>query len=144
MLSHVSMKEIEQQIEKNQYVAIVPVGTSMWPFIKNKSQSVVLKKIDRTPKLYDVVFFKRESGAYVLHRVIDFNNDNLIVCGDSQYYTEEVEVSKVIAIMEGFYEGKKYIACDDAKYLKRVKKWYSRKFLRKISLKLYHLRNKIN
>ena len=135
------MQEIadyKSQIEKNNVIAFVPGGNSMWPILKNKKQSVIVQKKQSRLKKFDVGFYQRDNGAFVLHRVMQVTPDGYIMCGDSQLVFEKVKEENVFGVMEGFYQGKKYISCDDKKYLRKVDRWFRRKTIRKWRLKLFY------
>lgn len=122
---------------------VVPNGNSMWPFIKNHKQTVVIEKLKGDLELLDVILFKREDGSLVLHRLIDFKDNLLTVCGDSQLMPERIKTDSVIGIMTGFYKGKKLVSSRNPKYLKKVRRWYKRKNYRKFRIKIYFLVQRI-
>lgn len=119
-------------------LVFVPGGNSMWPFIKNKKSSVVISVPKQEPVKWDVIFFQRKNGEYVLHRIIEVCSNGYIVAGDSQNYSEFVDKQNVLGILEGYYVNKKYISVNNAKYKKRVKRWYARPFLKKTKIKLFY------
>lgn len=63
-------------------VVIEPCGVSMLPFLKEGRDSVRLVKPNRAPEKYDIVLY-RVRDEYVLHRIIGFDGDNYIICGDN-------------------------------------------------------------
>ena len=110
-------------LEKNGILGFVTHGNSMWPFIKNKKTSViVLKKEDRL-SLYDVAFYVRPNGDYVLHRVLKVLDGGYSVRGDSQLDIEFVPENSVIGVLSGYYKGKKYIDCESQDYKDAVISW---------------------
>lgn len=130
-------------LEEKGVITFVPSGFSMWPFIKNRSQTVIIQKISAPLKMFDVVFYKRADGSLVLHRIIEVGQDFFIVRGDSQRnYTERINKQDVLGVMTGFYKGKKLINSQNEKYLKRVKRWYKNGFFTKLKLKLFYLKLK--
>lgn len=132
----------EKLLKENGVLSIVPKGNSMWPFIKNKKNSVIIKSVLEELSIYDVIFYKRESGQEVLHRIIGFKDDDYIVSGDSLIQREIVKKENVFGVMQGYYKNKKYIDAKDQKYLAKVKKWYeSKKRARKI--KCFNFRTKV-
>ena len=140
------MQEIadyKSQIEKNNVIAFVPGGNSMWPILKNKKQSVIVQKKQARLKKFDVGFYQRDNGAFVLHRVMQVIDGGYVMCGDSQFNTEKVKEENVFGVMEGFYQGKKYIEVTNPKYIKRVKSWYLHKFRRKVRLKMFYFSNRV-
>ncbi|WP_243113295.1 S24/S26 family peptidase [Romboutsia sp. Marseille-P6047] len=77
-------------------------GYSMNPFLKNNRDSVILE----SPRGYklrrgDIVFIKRKSDEYVLHRIFKIINDKaFIMNGDAQVSLELVEFTQVIAVVK--------------------------------------------
>lgn len=63
-------------------VVIEPRGISMLPFLKEGRDSVRLVRPTAGPRKYDIVLY-RVRDEYVLHRIIGFDGDNYIICGDN-------------------------------------------------------------
>ena len=88
----------------------------MYPLLRNGVDCVVLTKIDRLKK-YDIPLYKRDNGAFVLHRIVKIKNGSLYLAGD---YGTDIEYpvfpSQAIAVVKGFYRGDKYISCDQFWY----------------------------
>ena len=63
-------------------VIIEPRGISMLPFLKEGRDSVRLVSPTAAPRKYDIVLY-RVRDEYVLHRIIGFDGDNYIICGDN-------------------------------------------------------------
>ena len=135
--------DYKTELEKNGAIAFVPGGNSMWPTLKNRAQSVVIRRKTQRLKPFDVAFYLRDNGAFVLHRVMETIDGGYIMCGDSQLVTERVKEDGVFGVMEGFYHGKKYVEVTDARYVARVKRWYSRKRWRKFRLKIFHFGQRV-
>ncbi len=135
--------KILQELNSKKAVAFVPSGNSMWPFFKNHKSTVVLSADISSLKLFDVILFSRKSGEPVLHRIIDINGDTFTVSGDSQLFTEKVEKKDVHAVMIEFYRGATPVSAFDNKYIKKVKKWYKRKLIRRIKIHFFYLGVKI-
>lgn len=132
-------------IEKFGEISFVPRGNSMWPTLKHRGQSVIVRKKGEGERLkrFDVALYKRGADVYVLHRVMNPAEGGYVICGDSQFTLERVDESAVFGVMVGFYKGKKFIPVTDEKYIRRVEKWYKRKKTRKLRLKLFFLRVRI-
>ncbi len=143
MYNSVIMNDYKLELEKNGVLGFVPGGNSMWPTLKNAGQSVVVLKKTERLKPMDVALYIRPQGNYVLHRVMQVTEDGYIMCGDSQYDLEPVKEEQVIGVMHSFFRGKKCIECTDPKYIKQVERWYGRKFIRKVRLKLFFLRVRV-
>ena len=131
------------ELEKNRVIGFVPSGNSMWPTLKNHHQSVVVVKKTCRLKKFDVALYERAGGTFVLHRVMSVTDDGYIMCGDSQFSLEKVSEDCVFGVMEGFYRGKKYIDCKNAKYKKEVIKLYANEKRRKRRVKFFYLRLRV-
>lgn len=126
-------------LEQNGTLSFVPNGNSMWPFIKNRSQTVIIEKVKSPLKKYDVVFFKRADQSYVLHRIVQVLENEYVVRGDSLDYLEKVNNEQIIGVMTGFYKGKNLVSSSDEKYLKEVKKWYKNTPFTRFRIKCFNL-----
>lgn len=133
----VSNSDYKSELDKHGVIAFVPGGNSMWPTLKNRGQSVVVKRKEDRLKKYDVALYVRDNGSFVLHRVMKVVDGGYVICGDSQFVYENVKEEQVFGVMEGFYQGKKYVECSDLKYRKKVENWFKRKKIRKIRLKFF-------
>ena len=137
--------QIIEQLKTNGTIAFVPNGDSMWPFIKNHNTTVVIVLKKARLERYDVAFYLRENGSVILHRVLEVLDDGYIVCGDGQINKEMVKEQNVVGIMHGFYKGKEFVSARDAKYIKKVDKWYNKKS-RNFRIRLFQFlkrRNKV-
>ncbi len=114
------MNNYKRELEEKGVLAFVPSGNSMWPTLKDKGQTVILIKKTERLNCLDVGFYTRPNGQYVLHRVVKVTEKGYVFQGDGQDFTEEIEEDNVIAYMEGFYRGKKYVSATSPKYVKEV------------------------
>lgn len=130
-------------LEEKGFLTFVPNGNSMWPFIKNRSQTVIIKNVEKPLKKFDVVLYKRADGSYVLHRIVDIDGDEIITQGDSQFYTEKVATCDVVGVMTDFYKGKKLVDANDKKYLNKVEKWYKNGLFTRLRKKAFALRLRV-
>ena len=65
-----------------------PRGTSMSPFILAERDMVVLSSLPDRLKKYQIVLYKRDNGAFVLHRIIRINGSCCTMRGDNQFLSE--------------------------------------------------------
>lgn len=130
----------QEQLEKNNQIAIVPKGNSMWPTLKHQGQSVIIGAKKQRLREFDVALYVRGQNDFVLHRVIKVLPDGYLMCGDSQFVLEKVFEDQIFGLMLGFYRGKKYVDCQDEKYIKKIKKWYKKVKYRKFRVKLFFLK----
>lgn len=91
---------MDETFALNQLFSFPVRGTSMRP-IFNTGDIVTLKKATEIKKR-DAIFYKRATDAYVLHRVIKINGNNLVVTGDNQVVFEIVPKDNVIGVVVSF------------------------------------------
>lgn len=94
---------IDEAFEKGESFTFTPNGVSMLPFIKGGQTRVTIEKYTGGARKYDIVFYVRDDGKYVMHRIIkSFNtihNDGYGVCGDNQWWVEMVKDEQIFAIV---------------------------------------------
>ena len=132
-----------EELAKNGVIAFVPSGNSMWPTLKHKGQSVIVKLKKEKLKPMDVALYRRENGSNVLHRVIQTNDFGYVMCGDSQFTLEKVKEESVYGVMVGFYRGKRYIETTDPEYIEQVNRWYSDETRRHARVKAFFFVNRL-
>ena len=116
-------KTIEDVIREKGFYVTRPKGTSMFPLLRNNRDEIYVKRADEVKK-HDVALYKRDSGEYVLHRIIGKNNDGYICCGDNQWVPEYgVRPGQIIGKLDSWYKGDKEYTVRDASYLRYVKFW---------------------
>ena len=64
---YVSM--LKDLVEEGKEVNMTISGSSMSPFIIHHRDKIFFKATDRELKKGDIVFFQRDSGQYVVHRI---------------------------------------------------------------------------
>lgn len=115
---------IEEIIEKNGKYLSTTVGDSMEPLLRHRSNTVVIKRAEQPLKKYDVPLYRRPDGKYVLHRIVAVREKKgyYSIVGDNRWKKEKVPFSWIVGVMEGYYEGDRYISVEDEDYLKYVRK----------------------
>ncbi len=135
--------DYREVLEEKGVLSFTPNGNSMWPFIKNHKQSVVIEKISRPIDRLDVLLYVRPDGAYVLHRVVEVLEDGYLMRGDSQFVSEKISKEWVLGIMTFFYKGEKQISVQDQKYKKQVKRWYRDGAITKLKKKAFNFKGRV-
>jgi len=102
---------IEEQLDEAGYVLSLSVGTSMRPIIRQRTEQLLIERIDELPKKRDVVLFKRSGGKYVLHRIVKVQEDHYLIRGDNCYNDEVVYPTQLVGILKGFYRGDRFVDC---------------------------------
>lgn len=89
---------LKEMVEEGQEVAITIVGTSMEPFLIHNRDKIYFRKPDGSIKKGDMVFYQRETGAYVIHRVIKVKKQQYYMAGDHQTFLEgPIEKKQIFA-----------------------------------------------
>ena len=92
-----------RRLLKDENITALPLvisGNSMSPFLVHGRDTVYLSRLDRPAKRGDVLLYKRESGAYILHRVYKVEKDSCTMVGDAQTQLEQgIRQDQIIAIM---------------------------------------------
>lgn len=81
-------KIIREVMESDGEFTMYPKGTSMLPLILERRDSVTLVKPERPLHAREIILYKRDGGAYVLHRILGKDAKGYILCGDNQEYLE--------------------------------------------------------
>lgn len=114
---------IIEKLNSGASVTIQPKGTSMLPLIHQGRDEVVLEKPKTRLKKYDIAFYKRASGQFVLHRIIRVRKNDYVFCGDNQRdYEYNITDDMILAVVEKLVIDGRTIAVDDKEYLKYCKK----------------------
>ncbi len=124
---------IKEKLETGGKVTFTPNGTSMLPMLRDGEDIVVLEKPNGRGHLLDVLFYRRGSGDYVLHRVVGFDRDgSYVMCGDNQFALEHgVKDDCVIAVMTAFFRNGKPYSVNSLSYRLYINIWYYTRILRR-------------
>ena len=113
---------IREVLESGGEFRMYPHGTSMRPLLRQGIDSVVLEQLKREPKKNDILFYQRQDGSYILHRVWKVTDTGLTLVGDNQRMLEYgVIEAQIIGYVTRIYRGEKEINCDGLGY--RVYLW---------------------
>ena len=122
---------IDEKLKSGGEVSFKPHGISMLPLIRQGRDSVTLELLKSEPKKFDVIFYRRPDGQFVLHRIIGKDEKGLILCGDNQFVKEYgVQKSWIIGVMTSVLRDGERISCTNPKYLRYCKRlWLRREYL---------------
>ncbi len=102
----VSMEALEplfrERLAAGQQVRFSPMGTSMLPMLREGRDSVVLSPPPKKLRPFDLALYRRDSGAYVLHRITAVGQTYTCM-GDNQFVSEHgLRHDQIIALVTGF------------------------------------------
>lgn len=95
----VLVEPLLEVLEEAESVPLVISGGSMAPFLVHGRDTVYLSKIRRPLKKGDMILFRRDSGAYILHRILKAENGMYTLVGDAQAWTEAVRHDQAKALV---------------------------------------------
>ena len=83
------MATFEEELNRTGHLIYSNVGDSMLPLIRQGRDLLVIEKTHgaRLNK-YDIPLYKRDSGQYVLHRILKVRENDYVICGDNRYSKE--------------------------------------------------------
>lgn len=114
----------EEEIEKSGKIIYTNVGDSMMPFIKQGRDVLVISRAEGKLKRYDVPLYKRDSGQYVLHRILKVRENDYVICGDNRWNKEYgITDRHIIGVLTGVIRNGKEIPVTDRKYRIYVHLW---------------------
>lgn len=141
-----NMKEIEQVLETEGVFVSTTVGTSMYPMLRNRRDTIVVKKAVGRLKKYDVPLYKK-GDSYVLHRIMEVLPDSYVIRGDNCDQKEYgITDEQILGVLEEFYRNDKKISLHSWKYKAYVRLycactpiWWSVRMGRRVVMKIVRI-----
>lgn len=136
---------IKEQLQNGGRVRFTPKGVSMLPMLRNNQDVVLLEEKKGKLKKYDLPLYQRQSGKYVLHRVVGLSDDGTyVMCGDNQVIREYgITDESIVGIVSEFErKGKKY-SCDHKGYMIYCRVWVALLPIRKVCRLLRRILGKV-
>lgn len=139
---HCNLNEMEGMIRRvlaeGGSFEFYPRGTSMLPFIREGRDKVLLKALPSQLKKYQIVLYKRENGAFVLHRIIRVKRDTYTMRGDHQFVSEAgIHREQMIGIVSTVITPEKRIDTDTFFYVLKSAIWTETAFFRRCFYGIY-------
>ena len=87
-------------VEEGHEVSMLISGSSMSPFLIHQRDTIYFKQPDRLLRKGDMVFFQRQSGQYVMHRIYKVKKDGYYLIGDGQTIIEgPIQRNQIFALV---------------------------------------------
>ena len=133
------MARFEDVIERDGRLVYTNVGDSMRPLIRQDRDILIIEKPQGRLKKYDVPLYKRDSGQYVLHRVLKVRDSDYVICGDNRYNKEYgITDRHIIGVLTAVVRDGKEIPINDWWYRLYVHLWCDFFPIRALILKAKH------
>ncbi len=114
----------EQQLEENGVLIFTNVGDSMMPLLRQGRDILIIRKTTGRLKKYDVPLFKRDTGEYVLHRILKVRPNDYVTCGDNRFQSEGgITDRHILGVLTGVIRDGKEISVTDWRYRLYVHLW---------------------
>ena len=118
------MTRFEDVIERDGRLIYTNVGDSMRPLIRQDRDILIIEKPNGRLKKYDVPLYKRDSGQYVLHRILKVRERDYVICGDNRYSKEYgITDRHIIGVLTAVVRDGKEIPITDWRYRLYVHLW---------------------
>ena len=115
---------IEEAFERNQKFKIPITGTSMKPLLYQGRDFVFIEKPSFPLEVGDIPLYRRDDGAFVLHRVVGKDVKGYILSGDNQFLLEYgITDDHVIGVVTLLCIDGKNVAVTDPDYVKHKEKY---------------------
>lgn len=106
----------EDEIKRTGRIIYTNVGDSMMPLIKQGRDVLVISAFNGRLKRYDIPLYKRDSGQYVLHRILKVRKNDYVICGDNRCNKEYgITDRHIIGVLSGIIRDGREIPVTDIK-----------------------------
>lgn len=134
----------EEVIEHDGKLIYCNKGDSMMPLIKEGRDLLVIEKVNGRLKKFDVPLYKRDTGQYVLHRIMKVRKWDYVICGDNRINMEYGITDKhIIGVLTAIIRNGKELPVTSTKYKVYVYLWYLLFPIRFAVIKIRNLFRKI-
>lgn len=79
---------LKELVEEGREVRLKIAGESMVPFLREHRDEVFFRKPTEVLKKGDIVFYQREGGQFVMHRIQRIKPEGYFIIGDNQTVVE--------------------------------------------------------
>ncbi len=109
-----SKSGFEEILASDGRLVYTSVGDSMLPLIRQGRDLLVIQPKTGRLKKYDIPLYRRDSGQYVLHRVLKVCPDAYVLCGDNRWSREYgITDRHVVGVLEAVIRDGKEIPVTD-------------------------------
>lgn len=105
---------LKELVEEGKEVCLILSGGSMLPFLAPQRDQISFRKPERTLKKGDMVFFQRDNGRFVMHRIRKIRPEGYYLIGDAQIDLEgPVREDQIFALVTSVQRKGKWIGPGD-------------------------------
>lgn len=98
---------IQEILDRDGVWISTTAGTSMWPMLRDRRDTIVVRPVEGRLHPYDVALYRR-GESYILHRVIRATAGSYYIIGDNCMVYEEVPESDILGRLDEFWRGERH------------------------------------
>lgn len=115
--------EVRRMLSRNHSVTVRAKGNSMFPFILDGCDEVVLHR-STDIKAGDIVLAELQDSRYVLHRVYRVQGDRVMLMGDGNLQaTESCQKENIVGTVVQIIRGGRFVDCTSKAAYRRAALW---------------------
>ena len=134
------MEQLLGLLDVTEQVPLVISGSSMYPFLHHRRDTVYLSKMTAPLKRGDMILYRRPSGQYVLHRIVRVGQGTYDLLGDRQTAVEPgIPEERVLAVVRAVRRKGKLLRSGDLLWDFYEKCWINLIRLRPWLIRAYDL-----
>ena len=127
---------IQEVLERDGVWISTTTGTSMWPMLRDRRDTIVVRPIEGRLRPYDIALYRR-GDAYILHRVIKATADGYRIIGDNCMAYEEVPNSDILGRLDEFWRGERHCDPRSDAWLLYARTWHALLPIRKVISRIH-------
>lgn len=114
---------MESTLAEQGEVVACSSGVSMFPMLRHRRDMIVVERLTRELKKYDVPVYRLQSGKIVMHRILEVRPDCYVIRGDNLLQKEYIKPEQIIGVLREFYRNGKHVVCATSKGYKIYVFW---------------------
>ena len=117
----------EQELAEKGVLIYTTTGMSMRPFLRSGQDLMVIEaKKEGRCRVRDVVLYRRDSGKYVLHRIMAVRERDYVLCGDNCWQLEPgIRDDQILGVLTAVIRQGKRTEVSEAGYRRKVFTWWA-------------------
>ena len=123
---------MREQLDRGETFSFKPGGVSMLPTIRPNRDAVVVGPLPEQLKKFDLPLYRREDGAFVLHRIVKVEQTYTCV-GDGQFqYERGITREQMVAIVTAIIRNGRKISVQSPVYRLYCRFWHGTRRIRHV------------
>ena len=129
---------LKELVEEGKEVQLLIAGNSMAPFLIHQRDYIYFEKPRKKLCKGDMVFYQRNSGQYIMHRIYKIDEEGYYMMGDAQLVMEgPLKAEQIFAVVTKVKRKGKWIGPENFWWKFFAHAWMEVFLLRRIVLKMY-------